>query len=141
MNLIKILPRSVRLFPDKKAIVCHGTDLTYQQFDYRVNKLASALHEMGIKKQDKIAILHKNCHYYLECYFGVQQIGAALVPLNYYLSPSELLFILQDSETKLLIADEAFTKKIKTLSKTQGKNIKIIRTGKFSFIWKCFNFR
>ena len=59
-------------------------------------------------KDDKVAILHPNCHYFLEAYYGIAQIGAISVPINYRLSPKEIAFILQDSESKILIADPMF---------------------------------
>ena len=129
MNLTKILPKAVRSYPEKKAVVCSGKKFTYRQFGCRVGKLANALLESGIKKGDKVAVFHKNCHYYLESYFGVMQIGAALVPLNHYLSANELAFILRDSEAGLLIADSNFSKKADDASKRLEQDIKIIWTG------------
>ena len=129
MNLTKILPRVIKSFPEKKAVVCSNKKFTYRQFGCRISKLANALLESGIKKDDKVAVLHKNCHYYLESYFGVMQIGAALVPLNHYLSANELAFILKDSEAGLLIADSNFSKKAGDTIKRMKKSLKIIWTG------------
>lgn len=129
MNLTKILPKAINLYPDKEAIVCSGEKFTYQQFGCRVGKLANTLLKLGIKKGDKIAVLHKNCHYYLESYFGVMQIGAVLVPLNHCLSANELVFILNNSETGLLIADSNFAKKVDDINGKTKKEIKIMWTG------------
>jgi long-subunit acyl-CoA synthetase (AMP-forming) len=38
------------------------------------------MRDMGLGKDDKIAILHPNCHYFLEAYYGITQIGAISVP-------------------------------------------------------------
>jgi acyl-CoA synthetase (AMP-forming)/AMP-acid ligase II len=129
MNLINILPQTIRLHPDKRAVVCKHKDFTYTQFGSRVGKLANALLKLGITKSDKIAVLHKNCHYFLESYFGVMQTGAALVPLNHYLSANELIFILKNSETELLIVGSNFSKKVDEAREKLGKDIKTIRTG------------
>jgi O-succinylbenzoate-CoA ligase len=130
MNLTKILTRAVRLYPEKDAVVCNGTKFTYQQFCCRIGKLANALLESGIGREDKVAILHKNCHYFLESYFGVMHSGAALVPLNHYLSANELVYILNDSDTKLLITNNYFSKKIGDTIEKLKKNIKTIKTEK-----------
>jgi len=63
-----------------------------------------------------VAILHYNCHVFLEAYYASALIGAPLVPLNYRLSPSELEFIIKDSESAFLIAHSDFYPKIEALS-------------------------
>ena len=128
MNLTNILKQTIRLDPEKRAVFCRDKEFTYKQFGYSVGKLANALQEYGITKNDKVAVLHKNCHYFLESYFGVMQTGAALVPLNHYLSANELAFILKNSETKLLIVGNTFSKKVDEASEKLGKDIKIIKT-------------
>ena len=42
--------------------------------------------ERGLEKGDRVAILHPNCHYFLEAYYAIALRGAATVPLNYRLS-------------------------------------------------------
>jgi len=128
MNLTNILPQAIRSHQEKKAVVCKGKEFTYKQFGYRVGKLANALLKFGIVKSNKVAMLHKNCHYFLESYFGVMQTGAALVPLNHYLSANELTFILKDSETGLIIADSNFSKKVNDAIHGTEQDIKIIWT-------------
>ena len=129
MNLTNILPQTVRTNKDKRAVVCKDNEFTYKQFGSRVGKLANALLKLGITKGNKVAILHKNCHFFLESYFGVMQTGAASVPLNHHLSPNELAFILKDSETELLIASSNFSKKVDEATERMKQDIKIIWTG------------
>jgi len=129
MNLINILPQAIRLYPEKKAVVCKEKELTYKQFGFRVGKLANALIKLGISKNSNVAVLHKNCHYYLESYFGVMQNGATLVPLNHYLTANELAFILKDSESELLIADNIFSKKVDEATNEIKKDFRTIWTG------------
>jgi acyl-CoA synthetase (AMP-forming)/AMP-acid ligase II len=129
MNLTNILHQAIKSHREKKAVVCKGKEFTYKQFGYRVGKLANALLKLGIGTGDKVAVLHKNCHYFLESYFGVMQTGAALVPLNHHLSANELAFILKNSETELLIANSNFSKKVDDASERVKQNIKIIWTG------------
>jgi acyl-CoA synthetase (AMP-forming)/AMP-acid ligase II len=129
MNLTTILKKTIELYPDKKAVICEGKKFTYQQFGDRVGRLANALIKSNIIKGDKVAILHKNCHYYLETYFGVMQIGATLVPLNHYLTSKELEFIIKNSESKLLITSNDFSGKVNVIKNEYEKDIKIIKTG------------
>ena len=115
MNLAQTLRKAVQLFGKKEAIVCGNRRWSYQAFYDRVNRLSCHLSDQGIKKEDKVALLQPNCHYFLEAYYGVAQIGAISVPINYRLSPKEIAFILQDSESKILIVDPMFQKQVDSI--------------------------
>jgi acyl-CoA synthetase (AMP-forming)/AMP-acid ligase II len=108
MVLADTLRKALKLFPRKQAIVCGEGRWTYQEFCYRINRLSHGLEGFGIGKDDKVAILHPNCHAFLEAYYAIPQIGAISVPINYRLSPGEIAFILKDSESRVLIADSMF---------------------------------
>jgi acyl-CoA synthetase (AMP-forming)/AMP-acid ligase II len=117
MILAETLTKALKLFPEKQAIVCGGKHWTYQEFCNRINRLSHCLKGFGIKKDDKVAILHPNCHTFLEAYYATPQIGAISVPINHRLSPREIAFILQDSESKILIADLMFKNQIDPIRK------------------------
>ncbi len=127
--LTETLAKAVKLFPRKRAIVCGGRHWTYQEFSSRVYQLSRCLKRMGIKKDDKVAILHPNCHTFLEAYYAIPQIGAVSVPINTRLSPGEIAFILKDSESKLLIADSMFRSPLEPIRKEIRGIKKILWTG------------
>ena len=79
------LRRAAKLYPDKTAIVDGASRFTYREYQERANQLAHALLELGVKQGDRVCILSPNSHFFLESYYGVTQIGAILVPLNYRL--------------------------------------------------------
>jgi len=108
MQLTESLERALRLFPEKPAIVCRGRRWTYRHFYGRVCRLATGLGDLGVGRGDRLAILHPNCHYFLETYYAAARAGAVCVPLNYRLSPGEIEFILRDSGSKVLFVDPAF---------------------------------
>src|SRR4030043_813390 len=110
MILTETLKKAHKFFPNKQAIVCGGKRWTYGEFFDRINRLSHFLRSLGMRKDDKVAILHPNCHTFLEAYYGTAQMGAISVPINYRLSPKEIAFILRDSESKILIADPMFQK-------------------------------
>ena len=108
MGLYKILETTARSQPDQLASVCCGQKWTYKQLKERVDRLAAAFQSLGIKRKDRLAIVHTNCHIYLEAYFAAAGIGAILVPINYRLSPRDISLILNDSGAKVLIAQDEF---------------------------------
>ena len=58
----------------------------YRQFQERANQLAHALLGLGVQPGDRVCILSPNSHFFLESYYGVTQIGAIIVPLNFRLT-------------------------------------------------------
>ena len=129
MVLTDTLARALKLFPQKRAIVCGNKHWTYQEFCGRIHQLSRCLKSFGLKKEDKVAILHPNCHTFLEAYYAIPQIGAISVPINTRLSPREIAFILQDSESKVLIADVMFKNQLDPIRKEIRGIKKILWTG------------
>jgi len=89
--------------------------MTYEQFAQRVWRLSNGLSSIGFSRGERLAILHENCHVYLETYFAAAHLGLILVPLNYRLSPRELAAILEDSGSSAMIVQRAFEDKVKDL--------------------------
>ena len=82
---------------------------TYKELNCRVNKLANGFRQnWEIKKGDRIAILAKNCHEYLEAFFAVAKLGAILVPINIRLTGLELAYIFNDCQPRGLILGKDF---------------------------------
>jgi len=55
-----------------------------------------------------VAILHRNCHHYLETYFAAANLGAVLTPLNNRLTTGEISRILEDSGARVLVTERCF---------------------------------
>jgi len=99
---------NARRYPNKLGIVFEDIRLTWKEVNTRVNKLAHALIDRGMNKGDKVAILKMNSNYYLELIFGLAKTGLLSVPLNYRLSEKELIYIINDSEAKVLVVSQDF---------------------------------
>ncbi len=120
------LHNTVRLYPQKEAIICTDRRFTYQEFGERVARAASLLRKMGVKKGDRVAVLHWNCHVYLELLYAGAQIGAIMVPLNTRLAPAELAFMIEDSGSKLLFSQTEFQDKVEKIKKISNMLERVI---------------
>lgn len=109
--------RNASKSPDKEAIVYGKTRLTYKQFNARVNRLAHALQDIGIKKGTKVAILSYNCNQFLEAYYALGKIGGVAVPLNFRLHPEELVYMINHSDAEAFIVGETFIATVKGMKK------------------------
>ena len=105
MSVVQGLKAATRANPQKMAAICAQTRLTFEQLDSRVNKLSGALSGLGINPGDRVAVLALNCHRFLELYYAVPQLGAAIVPINFRIPPAELKYILDHSGARAIATD------------------------------------
>jgi len=117
---LRFLLQSERREPQKTAVVCGETRLTYSTYADRVRHLVGALRDLGVGRGDRVAYLGLNCHRLLELYYGVPARGAILSPLNVRLTAPELLFILQDLEPKALFTDRVLLPMATSLARQTG---------------------
>ncbi|WP_156289666.1 acyl-CoA synthetase [Oceanobacillus salinisoli] len=90
---------------ERLALVYKDKRFTYKQFNERVNELANAFVEMGIRKGERVNALLYNTNEMLESMFACSKIGAIFVPINYRLSVEEVYYIVNDSTGSLFIYD------------------------------------
>lgn len=88
--------------PDKEALIDGKVRLTYAQLDERVNRLATALAGMGIRHGDRVAVMLRNRHEYLEAQWAIMRLGAVAVQIGYRLKAPEIAYILANSEPGVL---------------------------------------
>ena len=103
------LRRAAKLYPDKTAIIDGDRRFTYRAFQERVNQLAHALSGLGVKRDDRVCILSPNSHFFLESYYGVTQLGAVIVPLNYRLAARDHEYIINHAGVETLLVDYDYT--------------------------------
>ena len=129
MLLANTLKKACKFFPRKEAIVCGDRRWTYEEFFGRLSCFSDYLKGAGIEKGDRVAILHPNCHCFLEVYYAIALRGAAAVPLNCRLSAGELAMIMNDAGAKALIADPRFGQTVDQIRTELPTVEKIIWTG------------
>ena len=94
--------------PDAEAMSYLGRTWTWMQWNDRVRRLAGALTQRGIGRGDVVAFLDKNHPAGVELTLAAASIGAATVVVNFRLAADELVYVLNDSEAKLLIVGAEF---------------------------------
>src|SRR5215212_7600735 len=77
---------------------------SYGALAERAARLAGALHLLGLKPGDRVAIIAKNCVEYLETVYGIWHGGFAAVPANAKLHGRELAYIVEHSGARVCFA-------------------------------------
>jgi len=69
-------------------------------------KVGNALLDAGIQKGDRVSICMQNNPEFIFAYMGIVGIGAVCVPLNSWWVPSEVIYGLEHSQSKLIFGDQ-----------------------------------
>jgi fatty-acyl-CoA synthase len=100
--------RARSLYHDREAVVDGAQRWTYAQFFDRCDRWSSALQRLGITPGDRVAYIALNTHAHLEGSYGVPQAGAVIVPLNYRLLPSDWVYLVNHSGSRVLCVHSDF---------------------------------
>src|SRR4030042_6906054 len=68
-------------YPDRPAIVYLGEKFTYARLRNLIDRFASALNRLGVRKGDKVVLYITNSAQWVIAFFGIQKIGAVGVPV------------------------------------------------------------
>ncbi|MGB5806897.1 AMP-binding protein [Castellaniella sp.] len=105
---LTLLDRAADIYPDRTAVIYNDRRYSWHEYAQRCRSLARALHGAGIRPGDTVAILAANIPAMLDAQFGAPLAGAILNSINIRLDAPAIAFILQHSETRLLLVDQAF---------------------------------
>lgn len=97
------LSRSAKNYPDHFALNYMGKRTTYRQLENRVNALARALTDLGIKPGDKVAVCLPNIPQVIIANYAIFRIGAVTVQVNPLYTEREMTYQLNDSDARAII--------------------------------------
>ena len=98
-----IIPRNQRLRPGATAIVADGADVSFAEYAERCYRLANALIERGVGRQERIAIYARNCPEYLEVFGAGEVAGLVVNTVNFRLARPELHYVLCDADPAVVV--------------------------------------
>ena len=75
MNIFQTLEAHALHDPGKTAIVAEGERISYGELLGRVNRLAGALHGMGLKQGDRLAMLMHNRPEFVISFYAAMKLG------------------------------------------------------------------
>src|SRR5271169_3571769 len=108
MNLATAFEQAARRNPQKTALYWGEREFTYQEFATEIARVAGWLQQqMAVSAGDRVGLWLKNCPEFIPALFGILQAGAVVVPINNFLKPNEVQFILSDAGIATLITDPA----------------------------------
>jgi long-chain acyl-CoA synthetase len=110
VNLATAFALSVEKRPDKIALYWGENEFTYANLFGQTCAVAAGLSQkFGVKPGDRVGLWLKNRPEFVVAALGVLGAGAVLVPINNFLKPDEVNYILGDAGIDVLIAEKELT--------------------------------
>src|SRR5229473_3755349 len=97
MIYVHSIGRAARYYPDLVALSVRGKRLTFLELHERIERIAAALHQLGFRAGDRLAVLLPNESEYLELIYACSRLGIIVVPLNTRYSVQEIDRVLADA--------------------------------------------
>jgi len=100
-----ILRRSASRWPARVALRFADRTWTYAELDAAVTRAAVHLLELGLVKGDRVAAYGRNSDAYLIGFLACARAGLVHVPINYNLTGGELTYLVEQSGSRVALAD------------------------------------
>lgn len=119
----KSLAYTAAVYPDRAAIIFEGRSWTHRELHRRVQKLVDALAARGYARGDRVAVLARNSHRYLEISFALGLAGICMVPINHRLLAPEVAVRLEHAEVSGVFIEPEFAPLLDTLEPARAAEI------------------
>jgi len=88
---------------NKTALIFYGAEISYSQLRDEVYRFATALHNLGVKKGDRVALLLLNSPQFIIAYYGALKLGAIVTSVSPVYVSSEVKYQLENSGTETMV--------------------------------------
>jgi len=98
-----LLDDAARKYGEKTFVFFKDEEISFREMNDLANKVANAFLSEGMKKSDRVAIMLTNRPEYLSVWFGLNRIGASMVPINTAFTAYETEYIIDNSESRMVV--------------------------------------
>jgi len=116
LRLGDLLAHNERVHPGRTAFSADGTEISYSRFAGEVRRYAAALAGLGLRRDDRVAVLSRSSLAYAELLFAVPGSGGVFLPLNPLLIPRELAELLRRAAPRFLLFAPEFEEQVGALA-------------------------
>src|SRR5690349_5646458 len=105
-SIARVLDRALAADPGREALVTRTRRLSYADLDAEAHQAARALRDLGVRPGDRVAASLPNDADVVVAFHGAMRLGAVWLGVNRALAPPEKRYLLEDSGSTLLLADD-----------------------------------
>lgn len=99
----RLIHHSADRTPEAPAITCRKETLDYGQLAELVERFGSALQDLGLQRDERVAVYLPKVTETVVALFGAARAGGVFVPVNPLLKPAQVAYILQDCNVRVLV--------------------------------------
>lgn len=103
MTISQSLDAAAAEFGARPLVITDERSYSYLEMQDWSRRLASGLIERGVRAGDHVALILANYPEFVAIKYAIARVGAVAVPINYLLRRQELLYVLEQSDTTVLI--------------------------------------
>lgn len=122
MNVYQYLEDSAKNYPENIACVYVDEEITYKDLKLKVDKLANALLDFGLKKGEMIASVLPSCPEFIITDYAAMKIGAVHVPLSILHKTNDLIYEIKESGAKIVVCSYRRLERIDEVKKEVDLN-------------------
>ena len=124
-------------YPDRPAIIYLGEQFSFARLRNLIDRFATALNQLGVGKGDKVMLYISNSVQWVIAFFGIQKIGAVVVPVPPIYTSFEIEYMINDSGAETIVClDTNFCYVKEIFSKTCLKRIIVTNLVDLLPLWK-----
>lgn len=109
----ELFDRQIESIPDKIALVFEQQHLSYEELNQKSNQLARILQDHGVKPNSTVAILVEPSVEMITGILAILKSGGAFLPLDPENSKDRLHYMLEDSESHILLTQKHLYDKVR----------------------------
>jgi long-chain acyl-CoA synthetase len=112
MNLVELADQHYRKFGEQVSLIFEGKEFTNLQLLRYADQLANGLKGLEVGMGDRVMVMLINCPEVLISYQAILRAGGIIVPVISFLGEREMIHILRNSESKVLITNKNWLNRI-----------------------------
>jgi len=102
-SVVEMMDETVKKWGNSTAIIFYGNKIKHKEIHELSLRFATALHDLGVRKGDMVAILLPNCPQFPITYYGILRLGATATTVSPLYTPREIAHQLTDSGAKIIV--------------------------------------
>jgi acyl-CoA synthetase (AMP-forming)/AMP-acid ligase II len=115
-NIADLFERAVDAVPDRTALVCGDSILTFAELDAEANRMANHLLDQGFGHGDHIGIYGQNSAEWMIAMVAIFKIRAVPININFRYVEDELVYLFDNADLVALVHDREYIDRIEAVT-------------------------
>ena len=111
---------------EKVAVEAGEIEISYRQLAERVNRTGNLFRQLGVRIEERVALLLLDTPEFAYCFFGAIKIGAVAVPINTLLKPADYEFILNNCRARVVVVADSLLPQIQAIARERLRYLQTV---------------